>query len=341
MVNILARYARSLCVAGCLLTGNVVPVQADPLSSGWALDAGASTVTFQSADSANDAEPYAFRAYRGVIDRSGEATVKLRLASLDTQNDLLDVRLRFLFFETFKFPEATIRTQIAHEDLLALEKQGQMSISLPFTLDLHGEKQALSAEVIASVGEEKTVSVRSVAPVIIRADDFGLMAGLSRLEDAFYGDLQSEFPVSFNFVFRPYETDLPVLVSTSRVTPEVCATRLSEAVVPGEVRFQKGNHEIAEASRPALERVVGIVNECEGLTITVEGHTDSVGAAKSNQTLSERRAESVVKYLIKIGLPENRVSAKGRGETSPIAPNDTAGNRAKNRRIEFHFDQRG
>ena len=318
------------------------PALADPLQSGWALDAGASEVSFESTYSNGSSESHAFRAYRGVIDRSGAAVVKLRLASLDTQNDLRDVRLRYLFFETFKFPEATIRAQIVRDDLIALDERRALTIKLPFSLELHGKTKDLSAEVLATVGEGKVVSVRSVAPIIIQAEDFGLSPGLSRLQDAYYGEIQPAFPVSFNFVFRPYETDLPVLVtSSSKATPEVCATRLTEASTSGQVSFQKGSYEVAETSRPTLERVATIVDECDGLTITVEGHTDSVGAERANQALSERRAESVAKYLVKLGLPESRVSARGRGEAAPIAPNDTAENRAKNRRIEFHVDRAG
>lgn len=341
MVNVFTHYIRTLFLVGTFLSANVIPAQADPLQSAWALDAGASRVSFESAYSSGVSESHAFRAYRGIIDRSGAAVLKLHLASLDTQNDLRDVRLRFLFFETFKFPEATIRAQIARDDLIALEKQRQMTIKLPFKLDLHGETKELSVDVLATVGEGNAVSISSVAPVVIRADDFGLMAGLSRLQDAYYGDIQQEFPVSFNFIFRPYETDLPVLVSSSEVRPEVCATRLLEAATSGRVSFQKGSHEIAESSRPTLERVAGAVSECDELILTVEGHTDSVGAESANQSLSERRANSVAKYLIKLGLPENQVTARGRGEVAPIAPNDTAQNRAKNRRIEFHIGQRG
>lgn len=341
MINVLARIARPLCLTGIVLSTSASAIEPDPLSSAWALDAGASEVTFQSDAATGSPETYHFSAYRGVIDHSGAAILKLRLASLDTQNDMRDVRLRFLFFETFKFPEATIRTHISREDLFALEEQRQTTMTLPFTLDLHGVSQELSAEVVATLGADNAVSVRSVAPVVVRAEDFGLAEGIERLENAFYGEITPEFPVSFNFVFRPYETDLPGLARSSVPTPEVCETRLSEAATTGGVSFQNGSAEVAESSRPTLERVVGIVQDCEGLTITVEGHTDSVGAESANQALSERRANSVAKYLVRIGLPENRVSARGRGETAPIAPNDTADNRAKNRRIEFHIDQQG
>jgi len=219
-----------------------------------------------------------------------------------------------------------------------LEEAREMTLTMPFTLELHGESRELSAEVIATLDENNIVSVTSIEPVVIGVEDFDLGDGLMRLEDAFYGVIRPTFPVSFKFVFRAYETDLPVLVGSSKIPPEVCEARLSEASTTGRISFEKGSHDVAGSSEPTLKKVVGIVNECEGLTITVEGHTDSVGSENANQTLSERRAGSVAKYLVKLGLPKNRVNAEGRGEASPIAPNDTAVNRAKNRRIEFHVD---
>lgn len=339
MVNHFTPFTRSLSMAALAVGCAISSVQADPLRSGWALDSSASRVTFESEHSGGVVETHAFDAYRGVIDVSGAAILKVRLASVDTQKDLRDVRLRFLFFETFKFPEATIRAQIERDDLFALEKERQKIMTLPISLDLHGRTQEMSAEVVAALNENNTVSVSSVAPIMVRPDEFDLMDGLERLEDAFYGEIRPEFPVSFNFVFRPYETDLPMLVATTDVTPEACETRLSEAATAGQVQFQKGSYEVADSSKPALERVYQVVNACAGLTITVEGHTDSVGKKTANQSLSERRAASVARYLVKMGLPENRVSARGRGESAPIAPNDTPDNRAKNRRIEFHVDQ--
>lgn len=336
MVNVYARYIRPLCFTGFVLGISVYPAKADPLNAEWALDAGASNVQFGSETSPKDAAPYAFKAFRGIIDRNGAAVLKLHLASLDTQNNMLDVRLRYLFFETFKFPEATIRTQIDNDDLLALEDHGEITIPQSFTLDLHGETKELTARIVASLRADKSVSVKSATPLLIRAEDFALLDGLARLEDAFYGEITPEFSVSFDFVFRPYETNLPALVATSKA----CETRLSEAAAPGQVSFRKGSYELAESSHPALERIVDVINDCDGITITVEGHTDSVGAESANQALSERRANSVAKYLVRMGLPETRVNARGRGETNPIAPNDTADNRAKNRRIEFLVDRR-
>jgi OmpA-OmpF porin, OOP family len=69
--------------------------------------------------------------------------------------------------------------------------------------------------------------------------------------------------------------------------------------------------------------------------ISLEGHTDSEGDDASNLALSKSRAKSVAEYLVKKGIEANRVTSDGFGETRPIAPNDTAENKAKNRRVDM------
>jgi outer membrane protein OmpA-like peptidoglycan-associated protein len=69
--------------------------------------------------------------------------------------------------------------------------------------------------------------------------------------------------------------------------------------------------------------------------VRVEGHTDSVGSDETNLTLSQGRAESVMKYLTDKGVDASRLEAKGFGESKPLADNKTEEGRAKNRRVEF------
>ena len=71
------------------------------------------------------------------------------------------------------------------------------------------------------------------------------------------------------------------------------------------------------------------------MILEVQGHTDSQGTADSNQRLSQQRADAVRAYLVAHGINSSRLTSKGYGMTQPIAPNDSAANRAKNRRIEF------
>ena len=72
-----------------------------------------------------------------------------------------------------------------------------------------------------------------------------------------------------------------------------------------------------------------------GLTMQIEGHTDSVGSDEFNQTLSERRAGSVRDFLADQGVPASSITARGFGKTQPAAANDTAEGRQRNRRVEL------
>ena len=71
------------------------------------------------------------------------------------------------------------------------------------------------------------------------------------------------------------------------------------------------------------------------LKIELGGHTDNVGRPEANQRLSEQRAKAVYDYLINKGIPSNRLSYKGYGETQPVATNDTDEGRRENRRTEI------
>ena len=78
-----------------------------------------------------------------------------------------------------------------------------------------------------------------------------------------------------------------------------------------------------------------ILYKYDGATLTIEGHTDSVGKDDFNMTLSQKRAESVRQYLIGKGISDARLISVGFGETKPIATNNTSLGKAKNRRVEL------
>ena len=101
--------------------------------------------------------------------------------------------------------------------------------------------------------------------------------------------------------------------------------------------FTKTNKAIIQPrSFPLLNAVANIIrNHPELPKVTVEGHTDDRGNDAYNQDLSQRRAESVRRYLIGKGIPGDRLDAKGYGESRPIMPNDTNEHRSANRRVEF------
>ena len=102
-----------------------------------------------------------------------------------------------------------------------------------------------------------------------------------------------------------------------------------------DVLFDTGSSTLRTAAREKLAKISGIVLAHPGLSLQIEGHTDSVGGDQMNQQLSERRADSVRDFLIAQGVAGSSVTAKGFGKTQPIASNDTADGRQKNRRVEL------
>ena len=102
-----------------------------------------------------------------------------------------------------------------------------------------------------------------------------------------------------------------------------------------DVLFDTGKYTLKPGAREKLAKISGIVLAHPGLNLQVEGHTDSVGSDEYNQTLSEQRASSVRDFLVQQGVPEHSVTSRGFGKTQPVASNDTADGRAKNRRVEL------
>ncbi len=102
------------------------------------------------------------------------------------------------------------------------------------------------------------------------------------------------------------------------------------------IRFDTGLDTIKTDSYPVLDQVAALIKEHPELKlIRVEGHTDNVGPAGFNKALSGRRAASVIRYLVGKGLVAGRLQAAGYGFERPIATNETALGRARNRRVEF------
>lgn len=112
------------------------------------------------------------------------------------------------------------------------------------------------------------------------------------------------------------------------------ARREGLALVLGDVFFASGQGELKSEAAENLGPVIEFLARYPGLPVRVEGYTDDRGADASNQALSTRRAQSVLEALVAAGADRGRLTAVGRGEADPIAGNDTAGGRARNRRVE-------
>lgn len=101
------------------------------------------------------------------------------------------------------------------------------------------------------------------------------------------------------------------------------------------IGFKSAGYNLTGSIFSSLDGVAKVLNEYPKSSLVVSGHTDSIGAAEGNMTLSERRAESVQGYLVKQGIKSGRISTVGYGERRPIASNMNKEGRRSNRRVEI------
>ena len=101
------------------------------------------------------------------------------------------------------------------------------------------------------------------------------------------------------------------------------------------ITFDIGKATIKPESMTEINRIYDLMNQNADLKFEVQGHTDNTGNAALNQKLSEQRAQAIVAKLVEMGISADRLTAVGKGQSSPIADNGTDEGRAKNRRVEF------
>ena len=106
-------------------------------------------------------------------------------------------------------------------------------------------------------------------------------------------------------------------------------------IVSYAITFETGKADLKPESVIEINRVAKLMQEHPELEFEVQGHCDNTGTDAVNDPLSQQRAEAIVNALVKQGIAQSRLTPVGKGSHSPIAPNDTAEGRAKNRRVEF------
>jgi OmpA-OmpF porin, OOP family len=314
----------------------------------WLLNSGASRFYMQTVKANSIFEVHQFTGLDGSISNNGDANVKIDLTSVSSGIDVRDVRMRFLLFETYKFPNAEVTAKLDMASLQALRTTTRMTYPLKFKLALHGLSQEIETPVTVTRLGDKSVSVASTKPIVITADVFGLGPGLAKLSEAVNGTIiATGATFTFDLLFETGDK-LPALqaareeavkrkteAESGPISAEACETRFSVISTAGAIYFKTGSAELDKESGPILQSVAEIANRCPAVKIAVTGHTDSVGAKEANRQLSEQRARAVVSFLSQRGVAAARVEAAGYGDARPIVPNDSEANRAKNRRIEF------
>lgn len=322
----------------------------DPFENGWTLDASASELRFMSVKKGTVAEISSFATLSGLITEQGLAQIRVLLDSVDTKIDLRNVRMRFLFFETFLHPEATVTAQLDPMKLTDLHSVRRKVVDLDFAVALHGITVNRTARVAVTLIDNDRVVVSTTAPIALTLPEFDLDGGRQKLEEAAGVTIMPVGIVSFDFVFDRASPGTPPAPETVAVATapgaaaletkgdldrEACIGRFEILSRTGNIYFPPASARLDDKSRPLLENLHDIVSRCPGLIVEISGHTDADGGPGANQRLSERRAASVAAWLSEKGIAADRMQVVGYGETRPLVPNTSYANKARNRRIEF------
>jgi len=203
---------------------------------------------------------------------------------------------------------------------------------------------ALSSLEMKGVFKGKVVDKQSGAPLAATIS-FTQGERPSLSTDATTGEFEMELPVGSYEVKVEVPGYLPQ-TSSFAITKGETTTRTFELVAKGMVLtlkgvyFEFGKATLRTESYPALMEAAQIMKDNPDIIVEIQGHTDNIGSEKANQILSEKRAYSVMNFLVQYGgIDPKRLSAKGYGESRPIASNDTEEGRQLNRRVEFVIRQ--
>jgi outer membrane protein OmpA-like peptidoglycan-associated protein len=104
------------------------------------------------------------------------------------------------------------------------------------------------------------------------------------------------------------------------------------------INFNSGSSQILKSSYDTLDKNIALLQTQPSLKFTIIGHTDSQGTETANQSLSMKRAQAVMDYFKSHGIDPARMGIDGKGESQPVANDDTSDGRYKNRRIEIEFN---
>lgn len=139
------------------------------------------------------------------------------------------------------------------------------------------------------------------------------------------------------YLFHSENFDIPAATGYNEISKDIRMKKIEvgNKIVLRNIFFDFDKSTLRPESTAELDRLTKMLNDNSSLKIEISGHTDNIGSAAYNKTLSENRAKAVVDYLVKNGINSNRLTYKGYGFDQPIATNDTEEGRQQNRRTEF------
>jgi len=154
-------------------------------------------------------------------------------------------------------------------------------------------------------------------------------ANISRILGGQLGGAEN-FALDVEYVEAMHEHDEPL-------SPQECVDAINAILDAEKITFAPGSADIESNARGSIDRIAEVMRDCTEVPMEIGGHTDSQGRETMNEQLSQRRADAVLAALLSRRVLTGNLTAKGYGETEPIADNDTEEGREANRRIAFRL----
>lgn len=162
-----------------------------------------SSIHFLTNKNTHFVETHSFKKFDGSINNSGYATVAIELSSVDTRITIRDERMGEHLFEISRFAQATFEAEIPSAVLEQVNAGTQTRYELKGKVSLHGEQTKTECLVMISPNTDGTITVTSITPMIIDADNFGLVAGINKLQEiAGLKSITRTVPVTFSLTFK-------------------------------------------------------------------------------------------------------------------------------------------
>lgn len=168
------------------------------MASDWQVNQDHSRVSFISIKKTDIAEVNHFKHVAGSLTDAGAFSLSIDLTSVDTGVEIRDQRMQSVLFEVAQFPTLTIDAVVNPKLLAGLKVGDTLTTQVEATIMLHGQKQQKSFDVLVAKLSDKKMVVSSLAPVIVQANEFGLVAGVEKLKElAGLPSISLAVPVSF------------------------------------------------------------------------------------------------------------------------------------------------
>lgn len=171
--------------------------------------------------------------------------------------------------------------------------------------------------------------VNSAKKYVFSTNDFGVFSAYLPIDNEYAINVHKKDFIMYS------QTILPQSLSEQRLFINLDSIVVGKSLILKNITFETDSYLLAAQSNPELQAIFDFMQNNPQISVEIIGHTDDIGSEQYNLELSQNRAEEVKRFLCKKGISDNRIKCVGKGESEPLASNDTEEGRALNRRTEL------